>query len=404
MKRLSAAAVWVFLALLSAAPAWGQAPYGSPCTGDFCGATLGTNLSKSGNAVNAAGGTGSPGGTSGQIQYNNAGAFGGFTMGGDCTIVPGTGFVTCLTLNGVAPGPFFNGTDAANLTGGPVPSALLAISDNTKTASYAVVAGDMGNALNLGGTGATLTLPVASSTIFAPGLSLTLLVTASGNWTLANSTGLTLVGLPSTTLLPGETLTLVANADGTHLDAYAAFGAPSGVTAGTYGDATHVMQCAVSAAGLVTSCSNVAVSGAGGNTIGAIVTSEFDKTSDTTLAAITGLSLSLTAAKTYTCHGYLPISAPSTGGAKVALATSDTLTVTSVSFAFGNILGTTNAVTTSFATGIGASGAVTTAFVLDATIVVNAGGTLIVEGAQNASNGTATKFLANGYFNCTKIN
>jgi hypothetical protein len=53
------------------------------------------------------GGGGTPGGTPGQIQYNNGGAFGGFTQGGDCTTDTSTGTTTCLTLNSVAPGPFF---------------------------------------------------------------------------------------------------------------------------------------------------------------------------------------------------------------------------------------------------------------------------------------------------------
>jgi hypothetical protein len=62
-----------------------------------------------------AGGGGSPGGSSGQIQYNDAGAFGGFTLANDCTIsVPN---ITCTKLNSVSPGYFFSGTDAANLTG-----------------------------------------------------------------------------------------------------------------------------------------------------------------------------------------------------------------------------------------------------------------------------------------------
>lgn len=40
----------------------------------------------------SSGGTGgSPGGTAGQIQYNNAGAFGGFTMSGDVSVNTGTG-------------------------------------------------------------------------------------------------------------------------------------------------------------------------------------------------------------------------------------------------------------------------------------------------------------------------
>lgn len=44
-------------------------------------------------------GTGSPGGTSGQIQYNNAGAFGGFTMSGDATSNTTTGALTLSTVN-----------------------------------------------------------------------------------------------------------------------------------------------------------------------------------------------------------------------------------------------------------------------------------------------------------------
>jgi hypothetical protein len=46
------------------------------------------------------GGGSTPGGTSGQIQYNNSGAFGGFTLGGDCTFsVPN---ITCTETNGTA--------------------------------------------------------------------------------------------------------------------------------------------------------------------------------------------------------------------------------------------------------------------------------------------------------------
>ncbi len=39
-------------------------------------------------------GGGSPGGTNGQLQFNNNGAFGGVTMSGDATINTGTGVVT----------------------------------------------------------------------------------------------------------------------------------------------------------------------------------------------------------------------------------------------------------------------------------------------------------------------
>jgi len=47
----------------------------------------------------AGGGGGSPGGSSGQVQYNNAGAFGGFTTSGDATINTGTGALTLATVN-----------------------------------------------------------------------------------------------------------------------------------------------------------------------------------------------------------------------------------------------------------------------------------------------------------------
>jgi Pectate lyase superfamily protein len=40
-------------------------------------------------------------GTSGQVQYNNSGAFGGFTLNGDCTLNTATGAITCLDTNGV---------------------------------------------------------------------------------------------------------------------------------------------------------------------------------------------------------------------------------------------------------------------------------------------------------------
>lgn len=42
----------------------------------------------------ACGGGGSPGGSSGQVQFNDAGAFGGFTVGGDATLDTSTGALT----------------------------------------------------------------------------------------------------------------------------------------------------------------------------------------------------------------------------------------------------------------------------------------------------------------------
>jgi len=49
----------------------------------------------------AGGGGGTPGGSNGQVQYNNSGAFGGFTPSQDCTVNVTTGIFTCLRTNNV---------------------------------------------------------------------------------------------------------------------------------------------------------------------------------------------------------------------------------------------------------------------------------------------------------------
>lgn len=140
--------------------------------------------------------------------------------GGSLTVTDGTHSVASTTTL-----TFGNGFVVGGSAGAATVNATVA--DNTKTTSYTVAAADMGNSLNLTGSGATLTLPAKSSTIFAPGMGVNISTAgATGNWTVTNSTGLTLVGLNATTLPPGTSGTLVANADGSHLDFYPGMQAP----------------------------------------------------------------------------------------------------------------------------------------------------------------------------------
>jgi hypothetical protein len=101
------------------------------------------------------GGVGTPGGTNGQIQYNNAGSFGGFTPSGDCTIT--TSAVTCTKTNGAAfaPSATTDTTNASNITSGTLSSSRF---------SSVAASGDV----SIGTTGIVTVTGVQGTSVSAP--------------------------------------------------------------------------------------------------------------------------------------------------------------------------------------------------------------------------------------------
>ena len=114
-------------------------------------------------------------------------------------------------------------------------------------------------------------------------------------------------------------------------------------------------------------------------------------TSNTVLAPVTGLTVNLITGATYIWDIYLQGTAGASGGLKVAFGG----TATATSFASDSWMynGATLAAqlqATSFASNLIAANAIYTTAYLTGTMVVNAGGTVTIQAAQNTSNGTST--------------
>lgn len=137
------------------------------------------------------------------------------------------------------------------------------------------------------------------------------------------------------------------------------------------------------------------------NTLGDTrVASNFTATSNVALANITGLTTTVVAAGHYSFHAVLFTTASTSGGVQFAVAG----TATATSLEYEGVLTSAGAIvnqtrSTALA-GVVCSSAAAVAgtAVIDGTIVVNAGGTLTIEFAQNTSNASASTVLAGSYF------
>lgn len=132
------------------------------------------------------------------------------------------------------------------------------------------------------------------------------------------------------------------------------------------------------------------------------VTSDFSKTSDTTLADVTGLTFTTVNGGKYRFKAMLLLSCHASGGAKVAV--SGTNTATKINYLVQ--LFTTTALASEANTALDGDYGSTAAHVkclIEGYIEVNAGGTLTVQFAQNASYGTASKVLEGSWFEVDKV-
>lgn len=127
-------------------------------------------------------------------------------------------------------------------------------------------------------------------------------------------------------------------------------------------------------------------------TLTTAVSSQFDTASDS-LANVTALTYALEAGKTYHFHAVLFFNADVVGGHKYAIG--GTCTAASITYQINSLSNSVNAfVITARQTALGGSagqaGSTAGITYIDGTIVVDQAGTLTVQFAQNAANGTSS--------------
>lgn len=168
----------IHILLLFASLLWPSAAL-AQCNGVFPNNTVCGNITGSGNLprpTTPSAFLGAAGGTNGQTQYNNAGALGGYTPSGDCTVVPATGVVTCLSTNGVSFNTFV--TNAITQGSGV----------NSVSANYTVLNADIRKTIYTTGTTANQTITVnALSTYANSTFSISVCNSSTHVWTITSA-------------------------------------------------------------------------------------------------------------------------------------------------------------------------------------------------------------------------
>jgi len=159
------------------------------------------------------------GGTPSQIQYNNAGAFGGFTTSGDATINTGTGALTLTTVNGNV-GTFGSATTCITTTAN-AKGLITAISAATCTPAIASITGL--------GTGIATALAINVGTAGSPVVNGGAGGTPS-SITLTNGLGLPIGGLTGLGTGVGAALAVNVGSAGAPVLFNGAGGTPSSLT------------------------------------------------------------------------------------------------------------------------------------------------------------------------------
>jgi hypothetical protein len=244
--------------------------------------------------IHGGGSTDTPGGTSGQIQYNSSGIFGGFTASGDAAINTASGVMTLTTVNANV-GAFGSNVNCTTTTYNakglvtaasqtpctPAVGSITGLGTGIATA-LAVNVGSAGAPVLFNGAGGTpssiaLTnatgLPLGAITGFGTGVATSLAVNigAAGAPVLFDGAGGTpssMVGTNITGTAAGLTagnVTTNANLTG---DITSVGNATTLVTVnanvGTFGDASNCVTITTNAKGLITAASQTACAGGGG--------------------------------------------------------------------------------------------------------------------------------------------